>query len=137
LPGVGTIGVDQALKCRSSGLQVSLEKRALPERRQRSGVARINLKNSVPQPVSLVIPTRMRGSCRLGFERVDFLEVWVGIAHRLFSIPERLSNARGSGTPQLCHEWKAPPSDGGRTAGGTANPGCGLNQGVGFILQVV
>src|ERR1700682_582159 len=56
LLGVGTIGGDEAREGRAAGRHVSLEKRALSERRQGWRMARINLKDSPPEPVSFFVP---------------------------------------------------------------------------------
>jgi hypothetical protein len=89
LLGVRAIGVDKALERRAGGSQVALEKCALPERGQGSRVARINLKNSAPQPVSIFMPPRTYGSRRFRFEGIDFLKIRVGVLHRVVRSPGR------------------------------------------------
>jgi hypothetical protein len=84
LLGVGTIGVDEALEGRAAGRHVSLEKRALSKRRQGWCMARINLKDSTPKPVSFFVPPGTRGAYGFRFEGVDFLKAWVGMVHRVF-----------------------------------------------------
>jgi hypothetical protein len=74
LLGVGTIGVDEALEGRAAGRHVSLEKRTLSERSQGWRMARINLKDSTPKPVSFFVPPSTRGAYGFRFEGIDFLE---------------------------------------------------------------
>jgi hypothetical protein len=106
LLGVRAIGLDKALECRAGRLHVSLSERALAKRRQCSGMRRINLKNSTPEAVSLLIPARARGAHCLRFKSVDFQEARVGIAHRVF-IPDGRDGledyGRGGGV-----KWRGP-----------------------------